>query len=179
MRLFSVHSVCIHDTPTFFTPGTTGPPPVRHRQATRKQGTSTTGAKQRKRRRRAMPSARIAKGKAHRARPLKRFISTSLTGACDERRAFLVRRVACAPPGRAAHAHTHARTHAARAPTHSYTRTTKNIFRREIIFVRIYVKSGYQNLVNMQARSARLPSPILVLKKRACVEIVVCNSSLT
>ena len=43
VRLFSVHScvhacvhsVFIHDTPTFFTPGTTGPPPVRHRQATR------------------------------------------------------------------------------------------------------------------------------------------------
>ena len=71
-------SLCLHSRHTNILH--TRSSPVRHRQAT-----STTGAKRRDRRRRARPSARIAKGKAHRRTgqgPLnasKRFISTSLT----------------------------------------------------------------------------------------------------
>ena len=87
-------SLCLHSRHTNIL-HTRSPPVHRHRQAT-----STTGAKRRDRRRRARPSARIAKGKAHRrtgqgpSTPQALHLHIADMLADGRVRAFLVRRVA-------------------------------------------------------------------------------------
>ena len=118
VRLFSVHSVCIHDTPTFFTPGHNKSTATVKPQAPRgPSGATGDGARgQAPELPRARPTG--AQGKA--PQRLKRFISTSLTcsltGAC-------VRSSCGESPEHRRNAHarrTHAgpRTH---APTHKRT----------------------------------------------------------
>ena len=129
-------SLCLHSRHTNIL-HTRSPPVHRHRQAT-----STTGAKRRDRRRRARPSARIAKGKAHRrtgqgpSTPqalhlhLADMLADRLTGACvrsscgespEHRRNAHARRTHAGP-------RTHAPTH---MPTHK--RVLKKYWSEHII----------------------------------------------
>ena len=130
-------SLCLHSRHTNILH--TRSSPVRHRQAT-----STTGAKRRDRRRRARPSARIAKGKAHRrtgqgpSTPqalhlhLADMLADRLTGACvrsscgespEHRRNAHARRTHAGP-------RTHAPTH---MPTHKRKRVLKKYWSEHII----------------------------------------------